>query len=158
MIDKEEKRILCVEDGQDSCEMIALLLEQSGLEVKTAGTATEALRIIEKGAFSLIILDTWLAEGSGIELCKQIRSFDSQTPIIFYSGVGYQEDIQQGLSAGAQGYIIKPSIHQLQETIALLVHKQRGRRNKNDQSIQSKTKSAHCNFLRPRIIERRWLL
>jgi DNA-binding response OmpR family regulator len=110
-MDKEEKRILCVEDDEDSCEMIALLLEQLSLEVKTASTAAEALRIIEQEAFSLIILDTWLTEGSGIELCKQVRSFDSQTPIIFYSGAGYQEDIRQGLTAGAQGYIVKPSIH-----------------------------------------------
>lgn len=44
-----------------------------------------------------------LSKGYGIELCKQIRAFDSVTPIIFYSGAAYPTDIQKGLAAGRAG-------------------------------------------------------
>ncbi len=45
---------------------------------------------------------------SGIDLRKKLREFDSQTPILFYSGAAYERDKQQAFAAGAQGYLVKP--------------------------------------------------
>jgi DNA-binding response OmpR family regulator len=49
-----------------------------------------------------------MSVGSGIGLCEQLRKFDQHTPVLFYSGAGDQESIEQALSSGAQGYLVKP--------------------------------------------------
>ena len=114
-------RILCVEDDADSREMMTVLLEQAGYEVLAASNPTDGLEIAEHGAPALILLDNCIEKGSGIELCKQIRSFDSQTPILFYSGAAYESDVRKAMEAGAQGYLIKPAgIQVLIETIKVL--------------------------------------
>ena len=69
------------------------------------------------GCLALCMLDHWLTEGNGIQLCQQIRAFDSDTPIIFYCAAAYKADIQKGLDAGAQEYVVKPDLDHLKETI-----------------------------------------
>ena len=101
-------RILCVEDNEDSREMITILLRKEGFEMVTASSVYDGLELSRRGGFDLIILDNWYEQGSGVELCKQIRRFDMQTPIIFYSGAAYPADEQQAMDAGAQDYLIKP--------------------------------------------------
>jgi two-component system phosphate regulon response regulator PhoB len=102
-------RILCVEDDADSREMMSLLLEQAGYEVVTASNAADGLELARRVSFALIILDNQYELGSGIDLCKKIRRFDSHVPIVFYSGAAYEADIQQAMQAGAQSYLIKPA-------------------------------------------------
>jgi DNA-binding response OmpR family regulator len=110
-------RILYVEDDKDSRDMVAFLLECSGYEVATVSNPIDALEVAAQVRFGLIILDNWYPDGSGIELCKQIRAFDSHIPIVFYSGAAYHEDIQEGLDAGAQAYLVKPDVGRLKPTI-----------------------------------------
>ena len=116
-------RILCVEDDKDSREVITALLSEAGCEVVTAPTPTEGLKLARGGGFAVMVLDNWYEKGSGIELCKQIRKFDADTPIIFYSGAAGQSDIQSGLSAGAQDYLIKPYIENLVSSVSRLIPK-----------------------------------
>jgi DNA-binding response OmpR family regulator len=73
------------------------------------------------GGLALCILDHWITELNGIELCQQIRAFDSHTPIMFYSGAGYKADIAKGLDAGAQAYLVKPDFDHLEQTIDRLI-------------------------------------
>ena len=63
----------------------------------------------EQNSFSAIILDNRLADISGVEICRQIRTYDKQTPIIFYSGSAYPKDKKEGLKAGANAYLVKPN-------------------------------------------------
>jgi DNA-binding response OmpR family regulator len=46
---------------------------------------------------------------SGIELCRELRRFDSNTPILFYSGAAYEHDKKDAEESGAQGYVTKPA-------------------------------------------------
>ncbi|HET9530233.1 MAG TPA: response regulator [Blastocatellia bacterium] len=116
-------RVLCVEDDEESREMMTLLLEQAGYEVVMASTATDGLGLARRGGFDLMLLDNWYEKGSGVELCKQIRRFDTHTPILFYSGAACESDIRRGMEAGAQGYLTKPTgIQVLVETIEELTH------------------------------------
>jgi DNA-binding response OmpR family regulator len=110
-------RLLLVEDDKDSCEALASFLESSGFDVTIAGTIAEGLRSAKENNFNLIILDNWFKESNGVELCKKIREFDSETPILFYSAAAYEKDIQEGLLAGAQGYVVKPNFEQFQEAL-----------------------------------------
>ena len=101
--------------------MMDVLLGQYGYEAVIAASVSDALERAKSGGLALCILDHWLSQGSGIELCQQIRAFDSHTPIMFYSGAGYRADIQKGLNAGAQAYLVKPDFDHLKPTIDRLI-------------------------------------
>jgi DNA-binding response OmpR family regulator len=107
---KQESKghILCVEDDEESMYMLRTLLELYGYEVSSASSLTEGLRLARGNGFDLFLLDDWLPDGIGIDLCKQIRGFDSLTPILFYSGVAGEGVRERALSAGAQEYLFKP--------------------------------------------------
>jgi DNA-binding response OmpR family regulator len=66
------------------------------------------LKLARSGRFNLFIFDSWLPDGSGIDLCKKVREFDHCTPILFYSGAAFENDRKLALSSGAQAYLIKP--------------------------------------------------
>lgn len=121
------RKILLVEDDEDTCEALAQLLRRPGHEVITAYRVAEALRIAQAGGLDLIILDNWFKVGSGVELCRQIRKFDAETPILFYSAAAYDTDVKEGLRAGADGYIIKPDFEEFQQTLTRLLDTKRKR-------------------------------
>jgi DNA-binding response OmpR family regulator len=102
------KRILCIDDSLDTCEMVAIMLGSAGYKVSHATSVAEGLSLAKRGGFDIILLDWVFEDGSGLELCRMIRAFDTDTPIIFYSGVAYQSKIKEAMSAGAQGFLVKP--------------------------------------------------
>jgi DNA-binding response OmpR family regulator len=101
-------RILCVDDDRDTCEMVTVLLGQAGYEVQHALSVADGLTKARQDGFDLILLDWNFKDGTGLELCRQIRAFDSRTPILFYTGEIDDSAIRAALSAGAQGYLVKP--------------------------------------------------
>ena len=117
-----KRRILCVED-QETCEVLDLLLSYSDYDyvLRTATTAAEGLQLAQHEHFDLCLLDLRLPDGSGLELCRQIRSLHPHTPILFYSTIAYEAYRQEALHAGAQEYLVKPqSMSALIELIARL--------------------------------------
>ena len=116
------KRILYIEDHQDSREMLTVILEYAGYKVVTAATIADGLNRARFEFFDLYILDSRFPDGTGVELCLQIRAFNPDTPIIFYSSAAYATDIAAGLAAGAQRYLIKPmGIYDIGQTVAELL-------------------------------------
>ena len=107
---KQESKghILCVEDDEESMLMLQTLLELNGYKVSPAKSLTEGLSLAKGNSFDLYLLDDWLPDGVGIDLCEKIRSFDSITPILFYSGVAGEVERERAISAGAQEYLFKP--------------------------------------------------
>ena len=83
------KRILCVEDDEDSSGLMTTLFELLNYQVVIASTSAEALRLSQSERFDLYLLDSWLPDGTGIQLCEQIRSLDPVTPILFLSADAY---------------------------------------------------------------------
>ena len=115
-------QLLIVDDDYDTCEMLRVTLGMAGYAVVTVRSRAEALDCLRHSTFDLCILDNWLPYGSGIELCQEIRRFDSKMPIIFYSGAGTKADRQAGINAGAQAYLVKPVVmDKLEQTIARLL-------------------------------------
>ena len=102
-------RVLYIEDHEDTRELVTLVLEQKSLEVVTGGTIATGVALAGSEKFDLYLLDSWLPDGSGLELCKQIRTFDKATPILFYSAAAYEADRELALNCGAQAYLVKPS-------------------------------------------------
>jgi DNA-binding response OmpR family regulator len=105
--DRERKRILLVEDHEDARAIVKFNLVE--YKLSCARDVDEGLRLARRRYFDLYILDNWLPDGSGVELCRLIREFDPHTPILFYSAAGYTRDIQEALHAGAQAYLLKPA-------------------------------------------------
>lgn len=103
-------RILCVDDDQDAREMLRTLLTFSRIETESVGTAAQALSLIQAERFDLYLLDAWLPDLDGFELCRRIRAIDPHTPILFYSGAAYDCDKRRGIEAGADAYITKPEV------------------------------------------------
>ena len=118
MMHPHRKRVLCVEDEEDTCIMISSLLDLINCEAVLAQSLNEARQKIREMRFDLYLLDNWLPGGTGIQLCREIREADTPTPIIFYSGAAYDSDRQEAIAAGAQAYLIKPTdIAELIETV-----------------------------------------
>jgi DNA-binding response OmpR family regulator len=103
-------RILCTEDDEDTRELLVLTLNRAGYEVICTDSPEKSLALIQAEKFDLCVIDNWMPGISGEDLCKKIRTFDSKTPILFYSGAGYQEDKDRAIKSGAQGYLVKPVI------------------------------------------------
>ena len=101
-------RILCTEDDADTCELIRLILRADGYEVITTQSSANALELAHSQAFDLYLVDTRLPGMSGPELTAKLREFDTTTPVLFYSGAGYERDKEKAREAGAQGYLVKP--------------------------------------------------
>jgi DNA-binding response OmpR family regulator len=102
-------RVLYIEDHDDTRELVTLVLEQRSYEVVTGSTIKTGIALAGSQDFDLYLLDSWLPDGSGLELCRQIREFDKATPILFYSAAAYEIDKDQAINSGAQAYLIKPS-------------------------------------------------
>src|SRR5688572_9861623 len=103
------RRILYIEDHADTRELVTLLLAQKSYEVITGSTVESGVSLATAEEFDLYLLDSWLPDGSGLDLCQRIRSFDKTTPILFYSAAAYAADHDLALQSGAQAYLVKPS-------------------------------------------------
>lgn len=103
-----KKRILCVDDNEDTCSILTIFLSQSGYEVTTASSFADGLNLAQTEYFDLYILDLWFKDGSGLELCQQIRAFDLFTPIVICSADVYESVQEQAIKTGAQAFIPKP--------------------------------------------------
>jgi DNA-binding response OmpR family regulator len=116
-------RVLCVDDDEDACEMLSVLLKHSNIDASCVKSAEQALELIRVDNFDLYLLDAWLPGLDGFELCRQIRAVDQYAPILFYSGAAYDADKRNGLEAGANAYLTKPDVDALMRTIMNLLHR-----------------------------------
>ncbi|WP_066501010.1 response regulator transcription factor [Abyssisolibacter fermentans] len=101
------KKILVVEDDTALNNGIVLSLSQNDFEFSKAYTIKQAKDYINKIDFDLIILDINLPDGSGLDLCKQIRQTLS-VPIIFLTANDMEIDVVTGFELGGDDYITKP--------------------------------------------------
>lgn len=101
-------RVLYADDNEDDCLMLSAILGFSNIEIKSANTIAGAFKLAQAERFDLYLLDTRFPEGSGLELCRQLREFNPQAPIVFYSGDAYETDKAKGFAAGANAYLVKP--------------------------------------------------
>ena len=121
MLSTHRPRVLCVDDDEDSCVMLITLLRHALIEAKAVGSAAQALSLIKTERFDLYLLDAWLPDIDGFELCRRMRAFDPHTPILFFSGAAYEADKKRGIEAGADDYVVKPDVDGLVGSITQLV-------------------------------------
>jgi DNA-binding response OmpR family regulator len=102
------RQVLFVEDTADTRDLVEFSLQSEGFTVVTAQTADEGLSLARTQPFALILLDIGLPDKDGLELCREIRRFDQQTPILFYTAFAELLDQEEAARAGAQGTLRKP--------------------------------------------------
>ena len=102
-------RILFMEDDVDTRDFVVLEFTNRNWHVTVPESHEDAVRFARAEQFDLYLLDNWMPGISGVGLCEQLREFDQQTPILFYSGAAFEKEIQGALACGAQGYIVKPA-------------------------------------------------
>ncbi len=100
-------RVLVVEDEPAISESISYALETEGMAVEAAYTFSEALAQVRRRPPSLVLLDVMLPGGSGLDICREIRTF-SDVPIIVLSARDAESDKVAGLELGADDYVTKP--------------------------------------------------
>jgi len=89
-------------------------LESEGYEVIAAGDGREALKVFEQTSPDLVLLDVMMPGESGYDVCRTIRTKDTQVPVIMLTAKGEEIDKVVGLKLGADDYITKPfGIHEL---------------------------------------------
>lgn len=99
--------ILVVDDEKTITDLVGIYLKNEGFEVTLAYNGADAARAILKGDFDLAVLDVMLPDIDGFELLRTIRA-DHTYPVIMLTAKGSQNDKIEGLSLGADDYVVKP--------------------------------------------------
>lgn len=102
-----KKRLLCVDDDDDSCKLVRAVLDD--LEIVPAHTLAEGLLRATTEKFDLFLIDYHLPDGTGFELATMLCGLHAETPIVFFSG---EDWISPPLAAanGACGFVQKGSV------------------------------------------------
>ena len=101
-----DKRVLCVEDDRDTCDVLRFVM--TNYDFHAVHDISAAVDLISERPFDLYVLDNWLPDGSGIELCKHKRNSYPTIPIDYTSAIGQLKDIDIAMAAGANRYLVKP--------------------------------------------------
>src|SRR3954468_3891718 len=99
--------VLLVEDEPSITEPLEEALVREGFDTRATASAAEALELARSGDPDLVLLDVMLPDGSGFDVCRELRRA-SQVPIIMLTARGDEADRIVGLELGADDYIVKP--------------------------------------------------
>ena len=102
------ERIFILEDDTFLREGLSEMLQKEGYATECASTCKGAREVLLNARFNLIIFDVMLPDGSGLDLCAEIRKTDNSTPILFLTACDDEIQIVRGLDAGADDYVTKP--------------------------------------------------
>jgi CheY-like chemotaxis protein len=100
------KSLLCVQGDEEERGLLAELLK--GYRMVFACNGYEALRELGRGVFDGYILDLWLPDWSGAQLCRDVRKIDPHGPILFCTAAARIEDRNNAIRAGGNAYLSKP--------------------------------------------------
>lgn len=103
-----DQKILIVDDEESIVTLLKYNIEQAGYETEVAYNGTDALEKASNTNFDLIVLDVMLPGMDGMEVCKQLRQKQVNTPILMLTAKDDEFDKVLGLELGADDYLTKP--------------------------------------------------
>jgi DNA-binding response OmpR family regulator len=134
--------ILVAEDDANIRTGLVDTLESEGYRVTAAENGRITLDLFNRHSYDLVILDIMMPEISGFDVCRQIRSGNSDVPIIMLTAKGEEIDKVVGLQLGADDYVTKPfGVHELLARIAAIL-----RRVQRDRGSAQSTPTAPASF------------
>jgi CheY-like chemotaxis protein len=103
-------KILIAEDERDIRDLVAFTLRFAGHEVFAAANGAEAVEMAPNVNPDLILMDVRMPRMTGYEACKAMKANPDlkDIPVVFLTARGQESEIQQGLDAGAEEYLLKP--------------------------------------------------
>jgi DNA-binding response OmpR family regulator len=103
-------KILIAEDERDIRDLVAFTLRFAGYEVVTASNGEEAVILAPRENPDLILMDVRMPRMTGYDACRVIKTEEKlkDIPVVFLSAKGQESEIQTGLVAGAEEYLLKP--------------------------------------------------
>jgi len=118
-------KILVAEDERDIRDLVKFTLEHRGYTVVSSADGLSALELAASERPDLVLLDVRMPRMDGYEVCRQIKANPAlkHIPVVFLSAKGQEAEVQAGIEAGAQAYIVKPFsmdrlISQIEQTLA----------------------------------------
>src|SRR6516162_1795338 len=111
------RRVLIVEDSASTRAFVRAVLEASefavplgGCEVVEASSGFDAMRLLPRGPWDLIVTDINMGDINGLELVRFIRKSEHHrsTPLVIISTQRAEQDVERGLALGADAYLPKP--------------------------------------------------
>jgi DNA-binding response OmpR family regulator len=100
--------ILVVEDEPKLASLLRRVLSEERHTVDVAGSGPDGLHLAGSDTYDLVVLDVMLPGMDGIAVCRELRTYDVQTPILMLTAKGTVDDRVRGLNAGADDYLVKP--------------------------------------------------
>ena len=123
---KHASQILLIDDEPHNREALSLLLGNTGYRLETAASGEEALEILEKHSFEVVITDLFLPGASGIDILKSVKEHSPYTNVILITGNASAESAVEAMKEGAFDYITKPfNFEKLKIQVAKAVEKSR---------------------------------
>ena len=101
-------RILVVDDEQDNCDYLKLVLTREGYEVTTTTDPTKTVEMLRAADYHLVVLDMMMPQMSGTEVLEQIRKIDSDVAVIVATAYPNVDTAVASLKAQASDYVKKP--------------------------------------------------
>ena len=131
------QRILLIEDEPDIRKTLEYNISREGFDVVSASSLSDGKKQLDSSSFSLILLDLMLPDGSGLDLCREIKSDKEKlsTPIIILTAKDDEVDKVVGFELGADDYVTKPfSVRELILRIKAVL--KRGERKQENLEVQ----------------------
>jgi DNA-binding response OmpR family regulator len=102
--------ILVVDDDHDICALLEFKLQSSGYAVVVQHHGEAAMAALETEAVDLALLDWMMPRMDGLEVCLAVRADQrfARLPLLMLTAKAQEADVQRGLAAGADDYILKP--------------------------------------------------
>lgn len=101
-------KILIIDDDADTRELFTFTLQEEGAEVVAAASAREALAVIDRSQFDVVVSDIQMPEEDGFFLIQQIQTSKPMMPMIAVTAFAREEDRRKILAAGFHQYLVKP--------------------------------------------------
>ncbi len=103
-------KILIAEDEPDIRELVAFMLRFAGYEVMAASNGEEAVQAATREVPDLVLMDVRMPRMTGYDACRIMKASPElrDVPVVFLSAKGQESEIQSGLEAGAEEYLLKP--------------------------------------------------
>ncbi len=137
---KKRLRILLAEDNPVNQKVAKTMLEKQGFQVIIANNGKEAVELLTKESFDLVLMDVQMPEMDGLEATKKIRELGIKIPIIALTANAFEEDRKRCLEAGMDEYISKPiKIEELLNIISKFFEAEAGPEQKEAQ-VQTRSK------------------
>ena len=125
VVEKKPKYLLIVEDREEERQALFELIDNGYVKAKGVRTAAEAIKELSTGQYDAMVLDLFLEEGSGWEVCRFVKDNRLRVPVIIYTAKELQEWETRELEKYSDSIVIKTAYSQgrLLEEVSLFLHK-----------------------------------